>query len=248
MGSTNTFIACDEDCSATTGEALVERSGAQPWPPPRSSARPPTSAAFAPRMPSPDLPARPPVPVWSSNHPHQRLSRVGTASSTVLPHRIALTQAHWHPDAHVYLQRHRTIVLGWVGGVPAVPHHVPRHVLSAERRLWRRACARPASIGCRLPEPHAPVTGRKVPFPQGGPDRPGRSTVLTRWRRRYRSSQPPRLVAAPLPGVPFRALFFRKVALRPWSPESRRRVDSRNAGFSGASRSITLAPGASGVR
>ena len=48
-----------------------------------------------------------PVPVWSSNHPRQRLSRVGNRQLNCAVHRIALTQAHWHPDARTYLQRRK---------------------------------------------------------------------------------------------------------------------------------------------
>jgi transposase len=48
-----------------------------------------------------------PVPVWSSNHPRQRLSRVGNRQLNCAVHRIALTQAHWHPDARSYLQRRK---------------------------------------------------------------------------------------------------------------------------------------------
>jgi transposase len=45
--------------------------------------------------------------VWSSNHPRQRLSRVGNRQLNCALHRIALTQAHWHPDARSYLQRRK---------------------------------------------------------------------------------------------------------------------------------------------
>jgi transposase len=48
-----------------------------------------------------------PVPVWSSNHPRQRLSRVGNRQLNCAIHRIALTQAHWHPDARAYLERRK---------------------------------------------------------------------------------------------------------------------------------------------
>jgi transposase len=48
-----------------------------------------------------------PLPVWSSNHPRHRLSRVGNRQLNCALHRIALTQAHWHPDARAYLERRR---------------------------------------------------------------------------------------------------------------------------------------------
>jgi transposase len=48
-----------------------------------------------------------PLPVWSSNHPRHRLSRVGNRQLNCALHRIALTQAHWHTDARAYLQRRK---------------------------------------------------------------------------------------------------------------------------------------------
>jgi transposase len=48
-----------------------------------------------------------PLPVWSSNHPRHRLSRVGNRQLNCAIHRIALTQAHWHVDARAYLQRRK---------------------------------------------------------------------------------------------------------------------------------------------
>jgi transposase len=48
-----------------------------------------------------------PLPVWSSNYPRHRLSRVGNRQLNCAIHRIALTQAHWHADARAYLQRRK---------------------------------------------------------------------------------------------------------------------------------------------
>lgn len=48
-----------------------------------------------------------PLPVWSSNHPRHRLSRVGNRQLNCAIHRIALTQSHWHPEARAYLQRRK---------------------------------------------------------------------------------------------------------------------------------------------
>jgi transposase len=48
-----------------------------------------------------------PLPVWSSNHPRHRLSRVGNRQLNCAIHRMALTQAHWHPEAKAYLQRRK---------------------------------------------------------------------------------------------------------------------------------------------
>jgi len=47
------------------------------------------------------------LPVWSSNHPRHRLNRAGDRQLNCALHRIALTQAHWHPDARAYLQRRK---------------------------------------------------------------------------------------------------------------------------------------------
>ena len=48
-----------------------------------------------------------PLPVWSSNHPRQRLSRIGNRQLNCALHRIAITQAHCHADARSYLQRRK---------------------------------------------------------------------------------------------------------------------------------------------
>jgi transposase len=48
-----------------------------------------------------------PLPVWSSDHPRHRLSRVGNRQLNCAIHRIALTQAHWHPQARAYLERRK---------------------------------------------------------------------------------------------------------------------------------------------
>jgi transposase len=48
-----------------------------------------------------------PLPVWSSNHPRHRLSRVGNRQLNCAIHRVALTQAHWHPDAQAYIQHRK---------------------------------------------------------------------------------------------------------------------------------------------
>ncbi len=46
-----------------------------------------------------------PIPVWSSNHPRHRLSRVGNRQLNCAIHRVAITQAHWQPQARAYLAR-----------------------------------------------------------------------------------------------------------------------------------------------
>ena len=47
------------------------------------------------------------MPVWSSNRARHRLSRTGNRQLNAAIHRIALTQAHWHPDARAFMQRRR---------------------------------------------------------------------------------------------------------------------------------------------
>ena len=48
-----------------------------------------------------------PLPMWSSNHTRHRLSRTGNRQLNAALHRIALTQAHWHPDARALIARRR---------------------------------------------------------------------------------------------------------------------------------------------
>jgi transposase len=48
-----------------------------------------------------------PLPVWSSNHVRHRLSRIGNRQLNAALHRIAVTQAHYHPAAWDYLDCRR---------------------------------------------------------------------------------------------------------------------------------------------
>jgi transposase len=48
-----------------------------------------------------------PLPVWSSNRARHRLSRMGNRQLNAALHRIALTQAHWHPAARALLHRRK---------------------------------------------------------------------------------------------------------------------------------------------
>jgi transposase len=48
-----------------------------------------------------------PLPVWSSNKARHRLSRTGNRQLNAALHRIALTQAHWHPPAKQMMQRRK---------------------------------------------------------------------------------------------------------------------------------------------
>ncbi|WP_413810696.1 IS110 family transposase [Streptomyces sp. OE57] len=48
-----------------------------------------------------------PLPVWSGNRERHRLSRMGNRQLNVALHRIAITQAHYLPEARDYLQRRR---------------------------------------------------------------------------------------------------------------------------------------------
>jgi transposase len=48
-----------------------------------------------------------PLPVWSSNRSRHRLNRAGNRQLNAALHRIALTQAHWHPDARAMIARRK---------------------------------------------------------------------------------------------------------------------------------------------
>ena len=48
-----------------------------------------------------------PMPVWSSNKARHRLSRTGNRQLNAALHRIALTQAHWHPPAKQMMERRK---------------------------------------------------------------------------------------------------------------------------------------------
>jgi len=48
-----------------------------------------------------------PVPVWSSNRRRSRLSRTGNRQLNAALHRIAITQAHYQPQARELLKRRR---------------------------------------------------------------------------------------------------------------------------------------------
>ncbi len=48
-----------------------------------------------------------PLPVWSSNRARHRLSRTGNRQLNAALHRIALTLAHWHPDAKALIARRK---------------------------------------------------------------------------------------------------------------------------------------------
>jgi transposase len=48
-----------------------------------------------------------PLPVWSSNHARHRLSRTGNRQLNAALHRIALTQAQWHPAAKEMIARRK---------------------------------------------------------------------------------------------------------------------------------------------
>ena len=48
-----------------------------------------------------------PLPVWSSNKARHRLSRTGNRQLNAALHRIAMTQAHWHPPAKALIARRK---------------------------------------------------------------------------------------------------------------------------------------------
>ena len=47
------------------------------------------------------------TPVWSSNKTRHRLSRTGNRQLNTALHRIAMTQAHWHPAAKAMMDRRK---------------------------------------------------------------------------------------------------------------------------------------------
>lgn len=48
-----------------------------------------------------------PLPLWSSNKARHRLSRTGNRQLNTALHRIAMTQAHWHPAAKARMERRK---------------------------------------------------------------------------------------------------------------------------------------------
>ncbi len=48
-----------------------------------------------------------PLSVWSSNKARHRLSRTGNRQLNAAIHRIAMTQAHWHPAAKAMMDRRK---------------------------------------------------------------------------------------------------------------------------------------------
>ena len=49
-----------------------------------------------------------PLPVWSGNSDRHRLSRAGNRQLNAALHRIALTQARYHPEARAFIERRTT--------------------------------------------------------------------------------------------------------------------------------------------
>ena len=58
-------------------------------------------------MPTPATTAPLRLPVRSGNRERRRLSRAGNRQLNAALHRIAITQAHYHPGARVFLERRR---------------------------------------------------------------------------------------------------------------------------------------------
>jgi transposase len=92
---------------ATLAPSLVEICGCGPL----TAAKILGETAGIDRFRSPDAYARhngtAPLPVWSSNHARHRLSRTGNRQLNAAIHRIALTQAHWHPPAQAMIARRK---------------------------------------------------------------------------------------------------------------------------------------------
>jgi transposase len=94
-------------CGQTLAPSLLEICGCGPL----TAAKILGETAGIERFKSPDAYARhngtAPLPVWSSNRSRHRLSRSGNRQLNAAIHRIALTQAHWHPPAQALIARRR---------------------------------------------------------------------------------------------------------------------------------------------
>jgi transposase len=83
-----------------------------------------------------------PLPVWSGNRVRHRRARTGNRQLNAAIHRIAITQAHYHPDARAYLERRRA------GG--------DTKIASLSGLKWRLSDVRLSSPWLRQPQPHEP--------------------------------------------------------------------------------------------
>ena len=138
----------------------AHRPESRPWPPlcwpfpvapcspqPRSSARPPASIGSPLRTPTPATTAPPPLPVWSSDQARHRLSRTGNRQLNAALHRIALTQAHWHPDANDLIARRKAAGDGGLQALRVLKRRLSDVVYRASSSTT--ITARPAWISVR---------------------------------------------------------------------------------------------------
>ena len=120
-----------------------------------------------------------PKPVWSSNRARHLLSRTGNRQLNMALHRMALTQAHWHPRAKAMMQRRKA---NGDRGLEALRVLKPPFV---RRRLpW------PGAFGQEL-DPHVPYErtthGDVQPVTGGTRVRGYRRTMKASCMRRRRS-------------------------------------------------------------
>lgn len=74
-----------------------------------------------------------PLPVWSSNRARHRLSRSGNRQLNAALHRIALTQAQWHPDARALIARRQANGDGGLEALRVLKRHLSDVVYQALR-------------------------------------------------------------------------------------------------------------------
>lgn len=105
-----------------------------------------------------------PLPVWSGNRERHRLSRSGNRQLNAAIHRIALTQARYHPDAIAFIERRTAAGDSGKGAVRALKRRLSDVVFRAmvadlESKQARRGQLEPhlwpLDIGERgTPQPH----------------------------------------------------------------------------------------------
>jgi transposase len=84
-----------------------------------------------------------PVPAWSGS-PRHRLSRTGNRQLNCAIHRIALTQAHWHPPARAFLHKRTTRGNTKTEAIRALKRHLSDKVYQALQADAARTEANPS--------------------------------------------------------------------------------------------------------
>jgi transposase len=86
-----------------------------------------------------------PLPVWSSNRARHRLSRTGNRQLNAALHRVALTQAHWHPQARDMIARRKASGDGGMEALRVLKRHlsdvVYRALLADTGSVARTVCS-----------------------------------------------------------------------------------------------------------